>query len=285
MRLGFIGLGVMGESMSASLIQKSGQDVFVYDINTRQVEAAVHLGGKGCVDIASVANSSDIIFIMVPTKDHVAGVIKDMLPVLREGQVVVDMSTIEPSASIAFAEMVASKGAIMLDAPVVKSKAAAISGNLGIYVGGDQETFTQVKPYLKMMGSDIIYLGKNGQGLMMKISHNMLVAGIQHAVNEMYLLALKGGLDYDEIAEAISYGGGQNFYMDAKKEAIKNKDFDPKFSVRNMHKDIHIANVLADNLGLNLKGAKICETVYDKAMEDHKGDLDFSAVFETMIGV
>ena len=279
MNLGFIGLGIMGESMSENLL-KAGEDLYVYDIEPSKVDLLVSKGAAACKGVAELGEKADIIFIMVPTAKHVAAVVEDLVPVLGKNKIVVDMSTIAPKESQVLGRFVTDTGAAFLDAPVVKSKQAAIEGKLGIYIGGEESVYNKVKKYLDYIGKEQIYLGKQSNGLVMKIAHNMLVAGIQNAVNEMFSLALEQGIDFDNIVEAISYGGGQNFYMDTKNKSIKEKSYDPKFSVQNMHKDINIAVELAEQSGLKLPGAEIARDVYEKAMAEELGGKDFSAVYE-----
>ena len=275
--LGFIGLGTMGESMSENLINKSGHSVVVYDINQSQVNKMVELGAEKGTSITDIGNKSDIIFIMVPRSEHVKSVIQELLPELKEGKIVIDMSTIDVSMSKEVAGMVKETGADFLDAPVVKSKPAAISGELGIYVGGSEQSYHLVKPLLSCMGKGIIHLGENGRGISMKIAHNMLVGQIQNGVNEMLVLTEKAGIAIDDVVEAISYGGGQNFYLDSKKDTIKDQDFTPKFSFENMNKDIGLALTMAKELGIQLPGAELIKDVYAKGMESELGTEDFSA--------
>lgn len=278
MSIGFIGLGIMGESMSENLIKKSGQTVYVYDVDKSKIQKLVDKGGKAVEEIEDIAKNCEVIFSMVPKSEHVRMVAKQLIPHLKEGQIWVDMSTIEPEVSREISKEVEKKGAVMLDAPVVKSKAAAISGTLGIYVGGDKDAYERVKPYLSCMGSNIIYLGSNGMGLNMKIIHNMLVAQIQNSVNEMFVFAKSLGMNLNDVVEAISYGGGQNFYLDTKHKAIINKDFTTAFSVANMHKDVNIAFNMMKNLGLNLPGFNLVKDIYDRAVENYS-DKDFSATY------
>lgn len=279
MNLGFIGLGIMGESMSENLL-KSGEPLYVFDIDKEKVDLIAGKGAKACDSSLDVCKNADIIFIMVPTSVHAADVVGAIEPALDKDKIVVDMSTIAPKDSQELSQRVEKTGARFLDAPVVKSKQAAIEGKLGIYIGGDESVYKIVKPYLEYIGKEQIFLGKQSSGLVMKIAHNMLVAGIQNAVNEMFSLALDQGIEFDKIVEAISYGGGQNFYMDTKSAAIKDQLYDPKFSVQNMHKDINIAVGLAKQSNLNLPGAAISREIYEEAMNDNLGGKDFSAVYE-----
>lgn len=282
MRLGFIGLGIMGESMAENLIKKSGLLVNVFDIDSSKVQKLVNLGGNGSKSLKDVAAKSDIIFSMVPKSEHVESVFEEIKDYLNEAKIWVDMSTIEPHVSHQIAAKVEKTGATMLDAPVVKSKAAAISGKLGIYVGGPEQVFEKVKPYLAMMGENVIRMGENSKGLYMKIAHNMLVAQIQNGVNEMLVFSEKAGLNLKEVPLAISYGGGQNFYLDSKKESILKGDFTTAFSVENMHKDVSIAVDIKNKQKLELKGFDVVKAIYDDAMNLGVGKEDFSATYKVV---
>ncbi|MEX2680973.1 MAG: NAD(P)-dependent oxidoreductase [Candidatus Sigynarchaeota archaeon] len=274
--VGFIGLGIMGESMSERII-KAGHETFVYDIDKAQVEKMAKIGGKPCGSVAELAGKATHIIIMVPSNKNVRDVIGQILPVMRPGTVVIDMSTISPVVSRELASKVREKGGTMIDAPVVKSKAAAISGDLGILVGGDKNTFDAVIPLLQCMGKNIIHMGPNGSGLAMKLCHNMLVGEIQNGVNEMLVLASAAGLDMDAVVKAISYGGGQNFYLDSKAATIKARDFTPKFPFEHMAKDMNLIIDYARSLGLSLEVANYVRGIYNVGMDENLGKEDFSA--------
>lgn len=279
--LGFIGLGIMGESMCERLVS-ARHEVHVFDINPAQVGKLVAIGALPCASVAEVAARADVIFVMVPNSEHVAAVINDALPALKPGTVIVDMSTISPAVSRELAASVAARGGILIDAPVVKSKAAAIEGKLGIYVGGDTTTFDRVLPFLKCMGENVIHLGPNGAGLVMKLCHNAMVAGIQAAVNEMLVLAAAAGIDVPTFARCMSYGGGQNFYLDAKAASIAARDFSPKFPFEHMNKDLDLAGKLAADLGLDLPGLRRAATIYAAGMATGLSREDFSAALKVV---
>ena len=164
MKIGFIGLGIMGSAMSENLVKKSGCPVAVYDIDLQAVSSLVQAGAEALSSSREAAQSCDVIFSMVPKTEHVEAVYRELLPAMRPGQIYVDMSTISPAASAALAQRVKEAGAVMLDAPVVKSRPAAIAGKLGIYVGGDQAAYEKVLPLFKCMGENVIHLGGNGSG-------------------------------------------------------------------------------------------------------------------------
>ena len=134
------------------------------------------------------------------------------------------------------------------------------------------------------MGENIIRMGGNGSGLVMKICHNALVSQIQNGVNETSTLAAAYGIDIQTFAQAISYGGGQNFYLDSKKDAIAAEDYTTAFSVQNMHKDVHICTALAAEAGVAMPGEENAARVYDEAMEQGLGAEDFCATVKVVRG-
>ena len=259
MKIGFIGLGIMGESMSENIIKKHDDQVYVFDFVKEKVELLESKGGIGCSSSLELAEKSDVIISMVPKSEHSMSVYTEVLPALNDTKLCIDMSTIDPSVSVEISEMVKKTGAQFVDAPVVKSKPAAIAGKLGIYVGGDEEAYAKAEPILAYMGENIIRMGGNGKGLVMKICHNALVSQIQNGVNETLTLAGKYGIDIESYTTAISYGGGQNFYLDSKNAPIKNEDYTTAFSVENMYKDVNICMNMAKECGMNLAGEAAAE--------------------------
>lgn len=219
---------------------------------------------------------------MVPKSEHSMAIYKEVLPALDDTKLCIDMSTIDPSVSVEISEMVKKTGAEFVDAPVVKSKPAAIAGKLGIYVGGDEKACEKAMPILSYMGENIIRMGGNGKGLVMKICHNALVSQIQNGVNETLTLARAYGIDIESYTTAISYGGGQNFYLDSKNVPIKNEDYTTAFSIENMYKDVNICMNMAKESGLKLQGENAAKQVYDKAMELGFGKEDFCATIKAV---
>ena len=282
MRIGFIGLGLMGEPMSSNIIKKLENEVLVFDIDSEKVKKMETLGAIGATSIKEIGEKADVVISMVPKSEHVQSVYQQLLEVARANQIFIDMSTIDPKVSINLAKQIAEKGAVMLDAPVVKSVPAAEAGVLGIYVGGEQETYNSVKFILECMGNNIIHLGDNGSGLVMKLCHNTLVSQIQNGVNEMITLSQRNGIPTEDFIKAISYGGGQNFYLDGKGKAIMDNNFATAFSVENMHKDVHLTGNLLDELGLNLPGVRIVQGIYDEAINRGYGKEDFCATIKVV---
>lgn len=284
MKIGFIGLGIMGESMSGNIVKKHDDIVYVFDFAKEKVELLASKGAVACSNSVELAKASDVIISMVPKSEHSKAVYMGILDILDHTKTCIDMSTIDPSVSVEIAEMVKKTGAEFIDAPVVKSKQAAIAGKLGIYVGGDEDTYEKMKPILLYMGENVKHMGENGKGLVMKICHNALVSQIQNGVNETITLAGKNGISIMDYAEAISYGGGQNFYLDSKKAVIEAEDYTTAFSVENMDKDVNICMKLAKECGLDMPGEQAACNVYKKALENGYGEEDFCATIKVVKG-
>ena len=284
MKIGFIGLGIMGESMCENIVKKHNDTVYCSDLNKAQVAKLEEVGAVGCESNIDIAKNSDVIITMVPKSEHVKAVYNELLPYIDEGKICIDMSTIDPSVSVEVSKAVKAKGAQFADAPVVKSKPAAISGTLGILVGCDEELFPVIEPILKYMGCNIIRMGENGKGLVMKICHNTLVAQIQNGVNETIALAQKLGISIEDYATAISYGGGQNFYLDGQWKNLQDENWTTAFSLENEHKDLGICQRLSAEAEFPMPGMENAKRVYDKGIEAGIGKEDWRATYKIVRG-
>lgn len=282
MKIGFIGLGIMGESMCENIVKKHDDSVYCFDFVKEKIEKLEGVGAIGCASSLDLAKKSDVIISMVPKSEHSMSVYKEILSALDASKFCIDMSTIDPSVSVEIAKMVKEKGAEFIDAPVVKSKPAAIAGKLGILVGGSESAYDKALPILKYMGENVIRMGDNGKGLVMKICHNALVSQIQNGVNETLTLAGANGIGIDDFCTAVSYGGAFNWYLDSKKEALKAEDYTTAFSIANEHKDVHICLGLAKECGVSMPGEENAARVYDKAMEEGIGNEDFCATIKVV---
>lgn len=284
MKIGFIGLGIMGESMCENIVKKHDDTVYCYDIDAAKVSKLEDLGAKACRSNADLAKKADIIISMVPKSQHVQAVYDEILPLIDSSKICIDMSTIDPSVSLEISKKVKAKGAQFSDAPVVKSKPAAISGQLGILVGCDEELYEKIKPILLYMGCNIIRMGGNSMGLVMKICHNTLCAEIQNGVNETLTLASKMGISPEAFHTAVSYGGAQCFYLDAQWENIRDENWSTAFSIENEHKDLGICQKLSQESGVKMNGMENAKSVYDKAMEAGIGKEDWRATIKVVRG-
>ena len=280
MKIGFIGLGIMGESMSENIIKKHDDTVYVFDVVKEKTDKLAALGGVGCASAKELAEKSDVVITMVPKSEHLTSVYEEILPVFGPGKIGIDMSTIDPSVSMATAEKVKATGAQFADCPVVKSKPAAINATLGILVGCDEDLYETIRPILLYMGCNVKRMGENGSGITMKICHNCLVGQIQNGVNETLALAGKFGIAPRDFAEAVSYGGAQNFYLDSQWQNLEADNWTTAFSLANEHKDLGICLKLAEEVGLPMPGAANAKAVFDYGMEHGMGQMDFRTTYK-----
>lgn len=284
MDIGFIGLGIMGSSMCENIVKKHDGKVYCFDVNKEKVSELAGVGAIPCESSAEVAKRSDVIISMLPRSEHVKSLYVEILPYINKDKICIDMSTIDPSVSVEISRAVKDKGAQFADAPVVKSKPAAINGTLGILVGCDEQLFEVVLPILKYMGCNVIRMGENGKGLVMKICHNTLVAQIQNGVNETVALATKLGISIEDYATAISYGGGQNFYLDGQWKNLRDENWTTAFSLENEHKDLGICDRLANEAEFDMPGMRNAKRVYDRGMNLGIGKEDWRATYKIVRG-
>lgn len=279
MKIGFIGLGIMGESMCENIVKKHNDTVFCNDHKISQIQKLEAVGAVGCASNIEIACKSDVIITMIPTSAHVKEAYSEMLPYIKKGAICIDMSTIEPSVSVEVAEMVKAHGAQFSDCPVVRSKADAVAGTLGVLVGCDEALFPVIEPIMSYMGSKVIYMGENGKGISAKICHNTLVAQIQNGVNETLILAQKLGISIDNFADAVSAGGAQNFYLNAQRNKLKNQDWSTAFSMENMCKDINICAALSEENNFEMPGMKAAKSVLNEGVSRGWGKDDFRKTY------
>lgn len=279
MKIGFIGLGIMGESMCENIVKKHNDTVYCNDHKDSQIKKLEAAGCIGCKTNLEIAEKADIIITMIPTGEHVMAAYKEMMPALKEGKICIDMSTIEPWVSVQVAEEVKKTGAQFADCPVVRSKADAIKGTLGVLAGCEEELFSVIEPILYYMGCKVIYMGENGKGLYAKICHNTLVAEIQNGVNETLILAQKFGISIDNFADAVAAGGAQNAYMAVQRDKLKAEDWTTAFSMENMYKDISICNTIAENENFSMPGMKAARVALGKGVEKGWNKEDFRKTY------
>ena len=240
MKIGFIGLGIMGKPMAKNLM-KAGHELVVYDVIAANVDNVVAAGAQAGASSKDVAEQCSFIITMLPNSPHVNTVVMGENGVLegaQAGTVLVDMSSIAPLASQEIAAACGEKGVKMLDAPVSGGEPKAIDGTLAIMVGGDKELFDQVKDVLAVMGSSVVYCGTIGAGNTTKLANQIIVAANIAACAEAFILAKKAGVDPAVVFEAIKGGLAGSTVMNAKVPMMLERDFNPGFKI-----DLHIKDL------------------------------------------
>ncbi len=279
MNIGFIGIGIMGRPMAKNLI-KAGYALTVYD-KFAPTDDLVALGAVAAKSNKDVAAQSDIIITMLPNSPHVKEAVMGENGVLegaRPGAILVDMSSIAPSASQEICAAAKAKGVTMLDAPVSGGEPKAIDGTLAIMVGGDKKTFETVKPILEKMGSSVVLVGDIGAGNVTKLANQIIVALNIAAVSEALVLATKAGVKPEAVFDAIKGGLAGSTVMNAKVPMILDGNFKPGFRIELHIKDLQNALDTAHNLNVAVPlTANVMETLQALKVDD-MGANDHSAI-------
>lgn len=229
MRIGFIGLGIMGKPMVNNLL-KAGHEVIVYDVIQENVDAAVGAGAASANSSKNVAEQCNLIITMLPNSPHVKSVVlgeNGVLAGAKEGTVLVDMSSIAPLASQELCKACAEKGVRMIDAPVSGGEPKAVDGTLSIMAGGEKEVFDQVYDILMAMGASAVHCGDIGAGNTTKLANQIIVALNIAAVSEALMLSTRAGVDPIKVFDAIKGGLAGSTVMNAKVPMITDGNFNP----------------------------------------------------------
>ncbi|HZY64375.1 MAG TPA: 2-hydroxy-3-oxopropionate reductase [Rubrobacteraceae bacterium] len=279
-KVGFIGLGIMGGPMAKNLIDE-GHELVLYN---RTREKAEELAGDGA-EVAGrpreAAERSDIIITMLPDSPQVEEVLTGeggVFEGVREGTLIVDMSTISPVVTRELAQQAQERGASMLDAPVSGGDVGAQQGTLSIMAGGSEEDFGRAKPLFEVMGKTITHVGPVGAGQTAKACNQIIVALNIEALSEALVLGSKAGVDPAKILDALSGGLAGSAVMEAKREKMLGHDFDPGFRVELHHKDLGIALAAGREYGVSLPVTAILDQMLDSLKAKGRGDRDHSAI-------
>lgn len=211
--LGFIGLGVMGGPMCANLLKKGGQPIVVFDTSDAALQDAIDVGASAADSIGGVADKADIIFLSLPSIDQVETVADAIVASPRKPKLIVDMSTSNVTRTRALAEKLKTAGIDFVDAPVARTKQAAIDGKLFISVGGSEADFARVLPYLECMGSDVLHCGEIGSGQIIKILNNYMVFMTVNALSEAITIGRRAGMDAEKLLTLLSQGSADSFAL------------------------------------------------------------------------
>lgn len=243
MKVGFVGLGIMGKPMAKNIL-KNGYSLVCFDFNQSNIDEVVAAGGEAAASSKEVAEKSDVIITMLQNSPNVEAALfseKGIAEGLSAGKTVIDMSSIAPKASQEFAEKLAEKQANFLDAPVSGGEPKAIDGSIAVMVGGKQEVFDKYKDLLDTMASSVTLVGDVGAGNITKLANQMIVAVNIAAVSEAYSLAKKAGVSPEAVYQAIRTGLAGSTVMDQKSNKIFSGDFAPGFRIELHMKDLQNA--------------------------------------------
>lgn len=280
MKIGFIGLGIMGKPMSKNML-KAGYDLVVLDVNKAAVDEVVAAGAQTAPTPKAVAEQTDIIITMLPNSPHVKQVVlgeNGIIEGAKAGAVVVDMSSIAPLVSREIAAKLAEKGIEMLDAPVSGGEPKAIEGTLSVMVGGKKEIFDKCYDVMKSMAGSVVLTGEVGAGNVTKLANQVVVALNIAAMSEALVLATKAGVNPELVYEAIKGGLAGSTVLNAKAPLVMDRKFDPGFRI-NLHiKDLNNVLETSHEIGVPLPLTAAVMEMMQALKVDGMGDLDHGAL-------
>jgi 3-hydroxyisobutyrate dehydrogenase-like beta-hydroxyacid dehydrogenase len=275
MKVAFLGLGIMGRPMAANLA-KAGHEVTVWNRTPgKEVDLA-----RSAASPAEAARGAEVVWMCVSDTKAVESVLFGPGSVeesLTEGMVIVDSSTIAPSATVRFAARAKMRGVDYVDAPVTGSKIGAEGGTLIFIVGGDEAVLEKLKPLFAAMGKKIFRMGETGKGHAAKLVMNLQIALIYEGFAEAVTLAAKLGVDIETLMPLVNASMVRSGVVEYKAPFVMKRDFSPNFPLRLMLKDLRLALDAAKEVRVKLPGLETVEEIYDMAAEEGQADLDYAA--------
>lgn len=290
MKVGFIGLGIMGKPMSKNLL-KAGHELVVYDICKENVDEVVACGAKGAASSAEVAKECQTIITIVPNSPHVRAVClgeNGIAEAAQPGTIVIDMSSIDPTETKAIGAELKKKGIDMMDAPVSGGEPKAIDGTLSVMVGGTQENFDKYYDLLMAMAGSVVLVGDLGAGNVAKLANQIIVAVNIAAVSEAFMLSTMAGVDPGKVFDAIKGGLAGSTVMNAKIPMITEGNFKPGFKIDLHIKDLNNALGAGHSVGSPLPLTSQVMEMLQMLRKDGEGQSDHSAIakyYEKLTGV
>jgi len=272
----------MGKPMAKNMLS-AGYDLTVFDLNKASIDEVVSFGAKEAKNIKELAAESDVIITMLPNSPHVKSAVLGVggvIETVKEGTILIDMSSIAPLASKEIAMELAKKGVEMLDAPVSGGEPKAIDGTLSIMVGGKKELFEKYKKLLSTMGSSVVLCGEVGAGNVTKLANQIIVAVNIAGMSEAFILAEKAGVSPELVFNAIKGGLAGSTVLNAKAPMIFEQNFKPGFKIDLHIKDLN--NVLETAKELNaptFMTSQVMDMLQD-LHNDGEGQSDHSAIYK-----
>ncbi|MFP3917159.1 NAD(P)-dependent oxidoreductase [Lysinibacillus telephonicus] len=285
-RVGVIGCGLMGSGMAKNLI-KNNYEVIVYDINDNAVTNLVNEGAIAASTPEVLASQVDFLILSLTSPDLVKEIVLDeergVLYRMNQGTFILDMSTNDVNITRQIHQAAQGKGIEFYDCPLSGGPDGANNGTLTIMVGGNKARFEEILPILQTIGKHIEYLGESGAGQIVKLCHNMVVAGVISLLSEAFLTSEKAGVPKEKLASILQNGSGQTRAMDVFGVNILDNTFDNvKFSLANMTKDIHLYRNLAEDHQISTFVSDVTHQLFHLGRNKGKGSLDSSAVYEVL---
>jgi 2-hydroxy-3-oxopropionate reductase len=283
MKVGFIGLGIMGGPMALN-IGKGGHELFLHS-RSGVPQPLLDAGGNACRSPKEVAERAEVIITMVPDTPQVEEVLfspEGVAAGLSAGKVVIDMSSISPLATKDFAKRINELGCDYVDAPVSGGEVGAKAGSLTIMVGGTDAAFERVKPLFELMGKNITLVGGNGDGQTTKVANQIIVALNIEAVAEALVFAAKAGADPAKVRQALMGGFASSRILEVHGERMIKRTFNPGFRIELHQKDLSLALAGARALGISLPNTATAMELFNACAANGGKGWDHSAMVKAL---
>jgi 2-hydroxy-3-oxopropionate reductase len=281
MKIGFVGLGIMGAPMAGHL-QKGGHQLFLHDLAPDLPAGLLAGGAIRCNSGRAVAEAADIVILMVPDTPDVEAALfapDAVAQGLSAGKLLIDMSSISPTATTGFAARINDLGCDYLDAPVSGGSIGAVNGTLTIMAGGPQAAFDRALPLFELMGGTVTLIGtRNGDGQVCKAANQIIVGVTVQAVAEALVLAAKAGADPAKVRQALMGGAASSMILDKHGARMLDRNFEPGFRAELQQKDLNVALSAGRDLGVVLPLAATAESLYNALNARSMAKADHSAV-------
>lgn len=281
MKIGFIGLGIMGRPMALNLL-KGGHQLTVWARREVSMAPLLEAGALGAKNPAEAGQGVDLVVSMVADAPDVAEVMREVAKTAAPGLVAVDMSTISPAAARTIAVELAASGVDFIDAPVSGGEVGAIVGSLSIMAGGSEAGFARAKPAFECMGKNIVHVGESGAGQVTKAANQIMTGMGVLAVAEAFAFASKNGVDQGKVREALLGGFAYSKILENHGQRMLDRNFKPGFKSWMHEKDLNIVMQTAHELGLFLPGSAATAQMFNAMVGSGLGEEDSIAVLKLL---
>ena len=288
-KIGFIGLGIMGRGMVDNLM-KAGFDLTVWNRTASRMTPFVERGASAADSPKAVAEACDIIIICVSDTPDVEAVVLGEDGVIHgasAGNLVIDMSTINPANTVEIAKLLKANGVAMLDAPISGGSEGAANGTLSIMIGGSEDDVARATPCFEAMGSTITHVGEQGAGQTVKLSNQILCVVNMLAASEALLFAQAGGVDLDKMLQAVTGGAAGSWMLANRGPQVIRDYWEPGFSIDLQQKDLRLVLGAADEMGVPVIATALCFNLYRTLQAQglgHEGNHGIVKALEAMAG-
>ncbi|MDF2700249.1 MAG: 6-phosphogluconate dehydrogenase NAD-binding [Haloplasmataceae bacterium] len=282
MKIGFIGLGVMGSPMAEHLLKRF-KELYIFSRTKGKAERLIEQGAIFCENIADLAKRCDVIITIVGLPTDVQDVYlgkNGLINNCNTGTILIDMTTSSPSLAMEIYQKAQIREIHTLDAPVSGGDVGAKSAKLSIMVGGDADIFEKCKPIFETLGTIVVYHGQPGSGQHTKLVNQIVIAGNMIGMVEALVYAKNANLDLERVLQSISKGAAASWQVDNNAPKIIKKDYNPGFFIKHFVKDMQLAQNEARNLALDLPGLDLVESLYASLLENGYGNLGTQALIK-----